>query len=308
MTRILIVGIGGVGGYFGGLLARAFQDSDTVQVSFLARGAHLEAIREHGLEVVKGEKTSTARPATATDDASGLDVMDYILLCTKTYDLEATIRSLQGCVRDDTVILPLLNGVDSKERIEQVYPRNLVCNGCAYIISRLTEPGRIENTGLVETLHFGVQDKDDPRLSRLEQLFREAGIEATCHMDILPVIWEKFIFISSVATSTSYYDMPTREILEEEERRTALNGLLREVYSLAKAKHIHVSEETIQEALDRLASLPLDATSSMHSDFTGGKRETELESLTGYVVQESRSYGLDTPFFDMMYAALKQRS
>lgn len=302
-----MAGIGGVGGYFGGLLARAFQGSDTVRVSFFARGEHLDAIRSGGLEVVKGEETWTARPAQATDDPAALGPMDYILLSTKTYDLDTVIRSLRDCITEDTVILPLLNGVDSKARIGRLYPRNLVCNGCAYIISRRTEPGRIENTGLVETLHFGVQDSDDPRLTYLEQLFRQAGIEATRHRDILPVIWEKFIFISSVATSTSYYDMPTREILEDEERRTALNGLLREVYTLAKAKQVNVSEETIQEALDRLASLPLDATSSMHSDFMSGKRETELESLTGYVVEESRTYGLRTPFFDMMYASLRER-
>jgi 2-dehydropantoate 2-reductase len=153
-TNIIIAGIGGVGGYFGGVLAKCFEGDENVRVCFLARGAHLEAIRSNGLRVIKGSNEFVARPAAVSDQAHELGVAEVIVICTKSYDLEATIEQLKPCINERTIILPLLNGVDSTERIKSLLPNNMVLQGCAYIVSRLTQPGVIENTGNIETMFF----------------------------------------------------------------------------------------------------------------------------------------------------------
>ena len=136
-TKIIIAGIGGVGGYFGGLLAKCFEEDEDVSVCFLARGAHLEVMRTNGLRVIKGSDEFVARPAVVSDKAEELGVGEVIVICTKSYDLEATIAQLKPCINEHTIILPLLNGVDSTERIKAMLPNTIVLQGCAYIVSRL---------------------------------------------------------------------------------------------------------------------------------------------------------------------------
>jgi 2-dehydropantoate 2-reductase len=137
-TKTIIAGIGGVGGYFGGVLAKCFEVDEDVSVCFLARGSHLEAIRLNGLRVIKVGVQFVARPAVASDEADELGVAEVIVICTKSYDLEATVEQLKPCINEHTIILPLLNGVDITERIKSILPNNIVLQGCAYIVSRLT--------------------------------------------------------------------------------------------------------------------------------------------------------------------------
>jgi 2-dehydropantoate 2-reductase len=153
-TKILIAGIGAVGGYFGGLLAKHFYNSGNVAIHFFARGEHLKEIQKNGLKVIKGDNEFIATPALATDDASAIGIADFIIVATKSYDLETIMQQLRPCINQDTIILPLLNGVDSKERIKNILPGNIVLDGCAYIVSRLKQPGVIENTGNIQTLYF----------------------------------------------------------------------------------------------------------------------------------------------------------
>ena len=307
-VKIVIAGIGGVGGYFGGLLAKAFQDSAEVSVYFLARGKHLQAIRTHGLEVVSGEDTFIAQPGLATDDASETGTADFVILCTKGYDLEQMVQQLHPCIDKHTVILPLLNGADNRERVQKLLPENTVYGGCAYIVSRLTGPGRIENTGNVQKLYFGLDGLENERLSLLEDLFKQAGVDATLSANISDIIWSKFIFISAIATATSYFDLPVGALLEDAGRRETLITLIEEVIRVAKAKGITTAADIHEKTLKQMESLPYATTSSMHSDFQVANHATEVESLTGYVVREGHALGIAVPVFEKLYAALEKRS
>ncbi len=307
MTTILIAGIGGVGGYFGGLLAKEFQSDPNVAVQFLARGKNLKVIRNEGLTIVNGSDNVTVFPQKASDTASDLDKADYILLCTKTYDLEATLLQLKDCISNKTVILPLLNGLDSTAKIKPLYPNAMVLEGCVYLVSRLSAPGIVTNSGNIESLFFGSDTVTDERLLRLESLLKQAGIQATQTQEIVSVLWEKFIFVSSIATATSFYDQSIGEILENPEKRDTLIQLLTEVYSLAKAKEIAIPENSVVSTLAKIEMLPFAATSSLHSDFKNGKDQTELESLTGYVVSEGLTYGVMTPVYEKLYSALQAK-
>lgn len=138
---------------------------------------------------------------------------DLIVIATKSYDLEAIIHQLKPCINEQTILLPLLNGVDSTERIQQLLPSNTILKGCAYIVSRLKQPGIIENSGNIQSIYFGHDILKDEGLTHLEGLFKKAGIDTHLSLDINTTIWEKFIFLSPIATATSYSDQCIGEIL-----------------------------------------------------------------------------------------------
>lgn len=307
-TNILIAGIGGVGGYFGGLLAKHFTGNDHVAVNFLARGEHLNKIKQQGLIVIKGEEEFVALPAIASNDAEDFGKVDYIIIATKSYDLEAMLEQIEICVNENTILLPLLNGVDSRERIQKVFPKNVVLDGCAYIIARLREPGVVENRGNIQTLYFGLDSLSDKRLDLLESLFKEAGIEAFHSDTISKVLWEKFIFISPTATATSYFDKCIGEVLADEQMLAITTQLIKEVIEVAKAKGIVVSENILEMTLNKLKSMPFQATSSMHSDFQNNKPKNELSALTGYVLLAAQKYKIETPTYDRLYLELLKRN
>ncbi|MFD2247255.1 ketopantoate reductase family protein [Pontibacter ruber] len=307
MIKIAIAGIGGVGGYFGGLLARHFQNSTEVEVYFIARGAHEKVIRQHGMKVETTKGAFTAVPKLVTSDPNEIGVVDFLICCTKSYHLEESITQLKSCINKATVILPLLNGVDSTERIKAVYPENEVWEGCVYVVSRLAEPGLVKETGNIGLLYFGSTDGSAQKLALAERLFTRGGIQAVLSDNIEQTIWEKFLFISTIATLTSYLDACMGAILANKEYQDLLHLLLAEIKSVADARGINLPQNSIQATLDKMSSLPYDTTSSMHSDFQKGKA-TELESLTGYVVRLGEQLQVPTPTYKTLYAALQTRA
>lgn len=306
-TKIIIAGIGAVGGYFGGLLAKHFHKNDHVSISFLARGENLKAIKENGLKVIKGTSEFIAKPDLVTDQAAEIGFADFIIISTKSYDLEAMIHQLQPCINKNTIILPLLNGVDSREKIKALLPDNMVLDGCVYIVSRLTKPGVIENKGNIQKLFFGLQHMMDERLQLLERLMKEAGVEATLSNNISRVIWEKFIFISPTASTTSYFNVPFGAMIADAEKFDTLKLLIEEIKALAKAKDITVAEDITEKTLNIAKALPYETTSSMHTDLLNHKSVTELESLTGYVVKEAQKYKVPVPEYTRVYMGLKEK-
>ncbi|MBI3233229.1 MAG: 2-dehydropantoate 2-reductase [Bacteroidetes bacterium] len=306
-TKILIVGIGGVGGYIGGLLAKQYQEDDLIDIYFLARGKHLEEIQKNGLKVIQGESTFISHPKLATDNPSDIGPVDYILLCTKSYDLESTLEQLKPCIVDSSMILPLLNGVDSSNRIKKVFPFTKILDGCIYIVSRLKEPRVIEMSGNICKLYFGNENLEKHRLTELEVLLNNASIDATSSHDIQKIIWEKFIFISATASATSYFDHTIGQLLSDADELQVVQKLIEEVITVAKASNIELPLDIHEKTLNKLKVLPFETTSSMHSDFKNHKSSTELESLTGFVVREGERLHINTPIFDRIFNHLKTK-
>jgi 2-dehydropantoate 2-reductase len=304
LTNIIIAGVGAVGGYFGGILAKYYENSSDVKVNFLARGEHLKAIQQNGLKVIHGDKEFYTKPAMATDDASSIGIANFIIVCTKGYDLAQTIEQLKPCIDQNTVLLPLLNGVDSREVIQGLLPGNLVLDGCVYIVSRLKQPGVIENIGNLQKLVFGEANHTSNKPTQLEKLLKDASVDVVLSDSISTTMWEKFIFISPTATATSFYDKNISELMNDPDCYASVLKLIDEVQLVAKAKQVSVAANSAENVLNRLKSMPAGATSSMHSDFKSNKPQTESESLTGYVIREGKKYGIDTPTYTMMYEGL----
>jgi 2-dehydropantoate 2-reductase len=306
-TRIVIVGIGGVGGYFGGLLSKRYANGNDVEVVFVARGEHLSEIQNKGLTVINGKESFVTKPHLATDDYSKIGVADYIIICTKSYDLKQTIGQLKPLIGNNTILLPLLNGVSASDEILEILPQAKVLKGCAFIVSKIKSPGIIENSGNIQKLSFGMDGPLSEAVLRLKDLMFDAGIDVTVSDKISTAIWEKFIFISPTATSTSYFDSTIGKVLEEN-TETVLS-LIEEVKNLAMAKSITVSDDISAKTLNTMKSMPYEVTSSMHRDYLNQKPQTEVESLTGYIVREAEKFGIATPVCHKLYEGLiKKRS
>lgn len=304
-TNILIAGIGGVGGYFGGMLARQYANDPNIEINFFARGEHLKAIQTSGLLVLNGTEDFRAFPHMATDDAGKIATVDYLIISTKAYDLMGVLDQLKACIGPETVILPLLNGVDSKEKIMALFPNNLILDGCVYIVARLKGYGTVENIGNVSKLFFGsVSSSNDERLNRLESILLGAGIDAKLSMEIMSIIWEKFVFISPTASATSYFDRSIGEVISHQDSLETIKALIHEVMALAKAKTIKLPDDVFDRTMNRLKTLPFENTSSMHSDYKNHKPKTELNTLTGYVIEEGKKYNIETPVYEKVFNGL----
>lgn len=305
-AKIIIAGIGAVGGFFGGKLAAHYRQAPGADILFLARGENEKRIREGGLKLETTRGNFTAHPAKVSSNPAELGPADLIICCTKSYDLEESIEQLMPCITPQTIILPLLNGVDARERIKKLLPDNEVWDGCVFIISRLAEPGLIRETGNISKLLFGATEGTPEKLEWAETLFSEAGIDVRLTEDILEGIWKKFSFISPVATLTSYLDTTIGDILQNPEYNELLLSLLQEIKAVADAKGIQLPADIIDHNIKLMSTVPADSTSSMHSDFQKGKA-TEVESLTGHIVRLGKDLQVPTPVYEMMYQALLEK-
>ncbi len=307
-TKIIVAGIGGVGGYIGGLLAKHFYESDEVEIYFLARGEHLKQIQANGLKVIKGDTQFIAKPKLATANANEIGIADYIILCTKSYDLEKTIEQLKPCIDSNTSLLPLLNGVDSAEKIKSILPNTTVFNGSVYIVSLLKEVGVVENIGNIQKLFFGIDNTSSDKLVLLENIFKQARIDATLTKNISSNVWEKFHLVGANSTATSYFKNSTGEILADKMKSEFLLSLLNEVNQVALANGISFDKEMVAVTMEKLRSFPFESTSSMQRDFQKLNAKTELETITGFVVRAGQHFNIPTPTFKIAYDELQKQT
>lgn len=302
-VKIAISGIGAVGGYYGGSLAAYYENSDEVDIYFISRGKNLEAIKENGLQIKKSYRRITARPKLATDNPADIGTVDYLFLCTKSYDLEANVKHLLPVIGPDTVVIPLLNGADITERVQQVIPDNKVWKGCVYIGARLVSPGHVEKFTLKDRLFFGSNDGDRERQQALRNLLHSAHILVTNPDNIDQEIWKKFFMISTAATITSYFNEPINDVIENHNDFFITLGY--ELKSVAEAKGIELPDDIVFSSIQSQKMMPNGSTTSMHSDFRRGS-QTEVETLTGYVVREAKTLSIKVPTYQFMYKGLTQ--
>ena len=304
--KIAFLGLGGVGGFYGGMLAKRYSGSDNVGIYFIARGEHLEAIKRKGIRVISDENDFTVKPDLATDKPGEIGIMDFVILSTKSYDLVDSLEFIRPCIGEKTVVLPLLNGGDITERIREVLPENVIWSGCTYIVSRRIEPGVIKKSGNHAKFVFGYDQEENEQTENFEKLLREADIDVFLSKNIRESIWKKFYFISVSASLTSYFDVSFNELVETEDRLNMTVGMAEEFLKVAKAEGIEIGENAVEQVVDRAEILPKGTTTSMHSDFKAGNR-TEVETLTGVVVKLAEKHRINVPLYKTVYNALKSR-
>lgn len=306
LTRIGILGMGGVGGYFGGLLAKAYAESDQIEIVFIARGETQKAIAASGLKIVTDENEIIAFPSIVSNDPLVIGKLDYLICATKTYDIEESLLALEKCITKNTIFLPLYNGVDAPERISTLYPDNEVLQGCVYIISMIESPGVIRKMGSFEKLYFGSNTAAIARLKALQLILKNASIDSDFVDDIEEKVWEKFVFISALASATSYLNQNIGEIINSNANRVVYVELLNEITMLAAVKGLNLPNDIVMQAILKLEKTPKDATSSMHRDVLAG-RKFESASLTEFVVNEGLKYEMEMPTYKKVLDKLSEK-
>lgn len=302
--KIAIIGMGGVGGYFGGKLAKAYVPSGHHQVYFVARGAHLAKIKERGLAVRADDGDFTAFPTLAADRPQEIGRVDLVLFCVKSYDFEEAARSMEELIGEDTLVLPLQNGVNKRGRMERTLGRGVALDGCVYMAVHIESPGVIRQAGGSRKLIFGRDPQDAERLRPIFQVLLDAGINVELADDITLPVWTKYIVICPLAAATSYYRETAGAILADPEKKSFLEGLVREVEQVAREKGVNYPKDILDRAMSIIAAFPYDTKTSMQRDFEQGK-PTELDIFSGAVVRMGRETGVDTPLHLKVYEALK---
>lgn len=305
--KIVFAGLGGVGGYYGAVVARFLEGREEDRAVFLARGEHLEAIRDRGLRVVTPEGEFTARPSLATDRPSEAGVADVLVVAVKGYDLESAGREFAPLVDEHTVVLPLLNGVNSPEILRSVLPPCRMLNGCVYISSSIEAPGVIRQTGGSRKLFFGPPEGKAEDFRFLEEFLRKCGIDAALLENVDEAVWTKFIFLSPFAGVTSLFHRTFGEVLAGEDSLPVLRGMMQEIETIARMKGISLPPDIVDLSLEKGRSFPPETKSSMQLDCERGRR-TEADSLLGFVVVEGERLGADVPLTRGVYDALLLRA
>jgi 2-dehydropantoate 2-reductase len=297
--RIAVYGAGGVGGYFGGRLARV-----GAEVHFIARGAHLQALQEDGLRV-RSVKGDFAVRVPATDDPADIGLCDYVLFCVKAFDTDAAAARLGPLVGETTAVVSLQNGVDNEEKLARAVGQDHVMGGAAFIFAGIAEPGVIVHTGGPTSITFGELDGQvTERAQRLLACCQQAGFEAELSPSIKTVLWAKLAFICAQAGMTAAVRLPIGEIRTVDAAWAAFQRLVAEVAAVAEADGNPVPPSAQQQAMTMAQAVEPGSFSSLHDDLVAGRR-MELEALHGFVVRRATEHGVAVPMSEAVYAILK---
>jgi 2-dehydropantoate 2-reductase len=298
--RIAVIGAGGTGGYFGGLLAQAGED-----VTFIARGVHLGALRRRGLTLESRLAGTFTIPVQATDDPRGVGSVDLILFCVKTYDTDTAAESIRPLIRPDTMLLSLQNGIDNEERIARAAGHTSGIGAVAYVTSVIKGPGVIAQTSGPGKIILGeLSGGASARTERLHNVLQRAGITAEVHPEIRLVLWQKFLFICAFSGVTAVSRLPIGAILADPETHDLFQGTSEEVEAVAHASKIDLPADGVEQALATASAAEPSARGSLYHDLAVGRR-LELESLNGEVVRRGREHGIETPLNFAIYATLR---
>ncbi|HEX6271328.1 MAG TPA: ketopantoate reductase family protein [Anaerolineales bacterium] len=297
--KILIMGTGGVGGYYGGLLAQQGND-----VTFIARGAHLYAIRHEGLKVKSIHGDFTISPANATDDPAKVGPVDLILFSVKTYHTDEAAEAIRPAIGPRTAVISLQNGVDAAERIGKVVGMDHMLGGATWLSSAVEAPGVIKQVSQFRRIVFGELDGTrSERIQSIYELLKKAGITVEISEDILKILWTKFVFIAAVSSVGSLTRLAMGDYRSIPETRSLLSGIMYEVESLARAQDVRLDPDVVQKSLEFTDNAATHMRPSMQLDVEAGRR-TELESMVGVIGRKGRELGVPTPVADFVYASI----
>ena len=302
--RIAMMGSGGIGGYFGGRIAAA-----GVDVAFIARGRQLAAMRESGLRLDSRDRgDAIINPVSVSDDPAQIGPVDYVIIGVKLWDTENAGRSILPLLGPDTAILSLQNGVDCDDLLTPIVGRERLISGVAFIASSISTPGVIRHIGTMQRIVMGEPDgSKSSRLTELRNIMKKGGITAETSDDIERTLWEKFVFLVGLSSTTTLMRTTLGPIRSDPESREFLFGIMSEATNVGRAIGVDLPENFAETRLEFADGLPSDMTSSMHHDFEAGNK-LELPWLAGTVVRLGREASIATPVCQTVCAALQPKA
>lgn len=297
--RLAVVGVGAVGGYFGGRLAGSGQD-----VAFIGRGATLEALRRDGLVVESVDGDFTVRPVRATDEAAEIGPVDAVIFGVKAWQLPAAAEAARPLFGPQTCALPLQNGIEAPAELDRVLGAGTSLGGLCKILAAVAAPGRIRHLGVAPSVELGeLDDRPSARVAALRAAFAAAGVAVQVPPSIGAAMWEKFLFIVATGSVGAVTRAPLGEIRRQAESRSLIEGSAGEIWRLARARGVPVRDDAVERTMHFVDALPHEATASMQRDVVAG-RPSELEAQVGTVVRLAAAAGVEAPINRFLYAAL----
>jgi 2-dehydropantoate 2-reductase len=298
--RIAIIGAGGIGGPYGASLAKAGAD-----VTFVARGAHLAAIRENGLRIEGDRGETCIRPAQATDDIASIGTVDFILSCVKLWDVDRVAEQVRAIIGPHTAVVPLQNGVDAADRMARILGRAPVMGGMAFVTGTIASPGVVRQTGAYQQMTFGELDgRLSERGKRLRELCQAAGFQGVLSPDIKVRVWEKFILLVPLSGLNALTRLPLGKWREDPDLLALYEAALRETVAVGRAEGVRLPSDIIDKTVATMRSMPPHHTTSMGNDLLRGNR-LELPWFAGKVAELGHRHTIPTPVNGFIYAALK---
>lgn len=296
--NIVVIGAGGIGGYFGGRIAKAGHD-----VTFVARGKHLEAIKTNGLQVKSTKEGFTVYPK-ATDNLNDINNPDLIILGVKSWQVDEVAELIKPIVTDKTMVLPLQNGADNVDNLLKQLDKNNVLAGLCKIVSKVEAPGIINHFAFEPEIIFGeIDNSQTHRIKKVKEVFDTAGFKNKIADDIHKSIWRKFLFITMVSGIASLTRVVFGEMLKDKNIEKIIVNTANEIKSIANTKGIKISDDDINLAMNMYKNSEYDTTASMQRDIMQGK-PSELENFNGYIVNQGKLLGIPTPINAFIYECL----
>jgi len=301
--RIAVFGSGGVGGYFGGRLAELGED-----VTFIARGTHLEAMLKTGLQVDSIAGDFSVMNLHATDNPKLVGIVDYVICAVKSWQVPAAAKAMRPMIGPQTLVIPLQNGVEAPAQLIEVLGEDAVIGGLCALIAFRVGPGHIRHNGANPLIRFGHLDNHaDPRINALSEAFNRCkGVKSSIPDDVKVAMWQKFLLISAWSGVAAVTRAPIGILLQQAETRQMLLDLMQEICDLAMALDIDMPADGIQKTIDILESFPSNSTTSMQRDIEEGL-PSELDAQNGAVVRLAEEVGVDTPVNRFILGSLRSQ-
>lgn len=305
--QITIVGLGGVGGYFGFKINQFNEKDNEFSVSFVARNETYTIVKENGLTLLSPEHTeSVTKPTAVYQTISEINNPDLILICVKEYDLENVCKQLQHIITENTVLLPLMNGADIYDRIRKIIPNNTILPSCVYVASHIKAKGVVEHKGKAGKIIIG-KDPNHPseNVDWIINLLQNSKIDFEFKENSFVDIWTKFIFIASFGLVTAKHNSSIGTVCTDEIQKQEATNIMVELKSIADKKGIILEDNVIQNTFDKAITFPFNTPTSLQLDINSKKENNELELFAGAIINYGKEVNIATPFTEKIYSELK---
>lgn len=307
--HIVVVGLGGVGGYFGFKINQTNETSGKYTVSFVARGETYEKVKENGLILLSPEHSnSQTHPNAIVQNISDIKSPDLVLICVKEYDLENVCKQLLPVINKDTILLPMMNGADIYDRIRTVIPDHTVLPTCIYVASHIKERGIVEHKGKAGKMIVGKDPKHfSAPVEWIADLLSESKIDFDFKDNSLSDIWTKFIFIASFGLVTAKHNSSIGAVCTNEQQKHEATEIMNEIKQIADKKGISLQDDIIDKTFEKASTFPFDTPTSLQLDIHSGKKDNELELFAGAVLKYGTELAIETPFTQKIYTEIKEK-
>ncbi len=307
--NIAIIGLGGVGGYFGFKINQFNELENQFDITFVARSQTYDIVKENGLTLISPEHpNSITKPNRIVQNISEIQNPDLVLICVKEYDLENVCTQLKQVISLKTILLPLMNGVDIYDRIRKIIPDNTILPACVYVASHIKEKGIVEHKGKAGKLIFG---KDPANISEdidwIVQLMKNSGIDFDFKENSFVDIWTKFFFVASFGLVTAKYNSSIGTVCIDATQKQEATQIMQEVKLIAGKKQIGLPDDIIEKTFEKASTFPTETPTSLQLDINVKQQNNELELFAGAIIHYGKELNIETPFTQKIYQELKEK-